>query len=295
MISPGIYPASVTPFDEKGRLDIPGLARIIHWFKSAGCAGIVFAGTNGEGPSLSATEKRDLIRDAVPLAQGLPVILGIATASIEEAVWLCRQGHTLGAAAALVMPPAYFTEAGEEGLAQWFEILLERSPLDVLVYNFPQRTGLSLSAELMHRLAKHDRMIGLKDSSGHPENVQAYADALAGTERRMYTGDETLLVQGLRAGWAGAISGAANPLPDWLSQVVAEWPTDPESAETKFELILPAIRALRSTPQPYANKELLYRLGVMARPDLRLPLMPQPGPSVEEAWAQVRALVPPHA
>src|SRR5882724_5248993 len=127
LLSPGTYPASVTPFDEKGRIDMAGVARLLAWFRANGCTGVVLAGTNGEGPSLSAVEKRDLIRTAVPLANGLPIVLGVATASLEEAVWSCESARKDGAAAALVMPPAYYREASQEGIILWYEELLART------------------------------------------------------------------------------------------------------------------------------------------------------------------------
>src|SRR5665213_2761777 len=121
----GVYPASVTPFDAKGRIDLPAIARLMAWFKAAKCAGIVLAGTNGEGPSLSAVEKRDLVRSAVELSDGLEVILGIATPSLDEAIWLCGQTHSAGAHAALVMPPGYFRDVSADGIANWFEAVMD--------------------------------------------------------------------------------------------------------------------------------------------------------------------------
>src|SRR4051812_1946026 len=103
----GIYPAAVTPFDEKGRVDILCVARLLAWFESNGCKGAVLAGTNGEGPSLSPVEKRDLLRDAMPLRGTLDLILGIATSSSDEAIWLCKQAGAVGAKAILLMPPYY--------------------------------------------------------------------------------------------------------------------------------------------------------------------------------------------
>jgi len=285
-----VYPAAVTPFDAKGRVDMLAVARLLAWYRAGDCTGIVFAGTNGEGPSLSATEKRDLVREGVKLAGSMPVILGVATASLEEAVWSCRQAGEAGAEAALVMPPGYFRDVSEEGIAQWFETLFSRVSIPVIVYNFPQRTGITLSATLMGRLAQHERMIGLKDSSGNRDNLASYAAALAGLGKVLYVGDETLLIEALRAGWTGTISGAANVLPSWLSQIVREWPTDPESAETKHALILPTIQALRRTPQPGGNKQLLHRLGILENPLPRLPILPPTPESVDEAWSLVSSL-----
>lgn len=270
----GVLPASVTPFDEKGRIDFPALARLLAHFRAEGCSGVVLAGTNGEGPSLSAVERRDLVKQGVALSGGLPIVLGIATPSLEEAVWLSRQAKDAGAAGVLVMPPAYFREAPEEGIARWFEALLERTDIGIIGYNFPKRTGIALSPELLNRLGKHPRFVGVKDSSGEAANLPSYAQALP--EKKLYIGDETLLLDALRAGWTGSISGAANVLPRWLSQVVADFPS--ESAEVKFQLILPKLRQVRALSQPYAHKAILHREGILPRPDLRLPLLP---PNVE--------------
>ena len=271
-MKPGVYPAAVTPFGTKGEIDYPAVARLLSWFKAGGTTGVVLAGTNGEGPSLSALEKRDFVKAAVSLSDGLDIILGVSTPSLDEAKWLCKQTHNAGGTAVLLMPPGYFRDASEEGIAKWFESVLDSSPSPILIYNFPKRTGFTLSPELMARLARHERMIGLKDSSGNRENVATYAQALAGTGKLMFVGDETLLIETLKHGWSGTISGSANVIPVWLSQIVSEWTTNPESAETKFSLIMPALEAIRSSPQPGANKRLLAELGVLPSFDVRLPL-----------------------
>jgi len=283
----GVYPASVTPFDAKGVIDLPAVARLMAWFRAADCAGVVLAGTNGEGPSLSAVEKRDFVKAAVELSDGLEVVLGIATPSLDEAIWLCKQTHSAGAQAALVMPPGYFRDVSADGVAKWFEAVMDKSPTGVIVYNFPSRTGITLSAETMARLAQHDRMIGLKDSSGNAENTIAYAQALSGTGKLLYVGDETLLASSLANGWTGTISGAANVIPGWLSQIVREWSVNRESAETKFALIEPVLRAIRSSPQPGSNKTILRELGVLPSADVRLPLE---SPALERVQAALDAV-----
>ncbi len=286
----GVYPASVTPFDAKGGIDYAAVAKLTAWFRTGGCKGVVLAGTNGEGPSLSAVEKRDLVKTSVALAEGLDVILGVATPSLDEAVWLCKQTGAAGAKGVLLMPPGYFRDVSEEGIARWFEAVLDKSPVGVLIYNFPQRTGITLTPELMHRLSKHDRMVGLKDSSGNADNLASYADALSGSTKSLFVGDETLLVRALAAGWSGTISGAANLVPGWLSQIVSEWPRNRESAETKHELIMPALKEIRSCKQPAANKLILHELGVLPSADVRLPLESLAGEQVALALAKVRQL-----
>ena len=286
-LRPGCYPASVTPFREDGEIDQPGMARLLAWFESQGCTGVVLAGTNGEGPSLAAVEKRDLLRAMMPVRGKLDLILGIATPSLSEAIWSCKQAAKIGATAALVMPPGYFRSASEEGIYGWFMALMDAADLPVLVYNFPQNTGISISAELLRRLSKHQRMAGAKDSSGEAANIPAFAAALPG--RSLFVGNETLLLDALKAGWSGTISGASNVIPIWLSQVVALWHSgDREQAELKFKLILKTIETFRKSPQPGTNKALLARLGILDSPRLRLPLT-EPD-EVEGAWSALKTL-----
>lgn len=270
MLRLGCYPASVTPFREDGEVDQPGMARLLAWFESHGCTGVVIAGTNGEGPSLSAVEKRDLLRAMMPVRGSLDLILGVATPSLSEAVWSCKQAAKIGAAAALVMAPGYFREAPESGIQSWFEALMDQAELPILVYNFPQRTGVTLSPELMGMLGRHDRMAGAKDSSGEISNLAAYAAVLPG--KALFVGNESLLLDALTAGWTGTISGAANVLPGWLSQIVSLWSSEREQARIKFQVIASAIEAIRTSPQPAGNKAILAACGILDSARMRLPL-----------------------
>jgi len=268
-----VYPASVTPFDSKGDIDMAATARLLAWFESCGCTGAVLAGTNGEGPSLSAIEKRDLVREAIPLRGKLDIILGVATSSLEEGVWLCNQALKSGAVAALVMPPSYFREATEDGIVEWFHALMSHTHMPVIVYNFPQRTGITITSSMLQRIAEHKQFAGVKDSSGSRENLSGYASALEGTGKALYVGNETLLWEALNNGWTGTISGASNVMPYPLSCVIADWVSGArESAEAKFSIALPAIEALRGQPQPATNKALLQSIGVLPTSAVRLPL-----------------------
>ncbi len=286
----GVYPASVTPLNAKGDIDFPSVARLMAWFKAAGCSGIVVAGTNGEGPSLSAVEKRDLVKGAVELADGLEVVLGVSTPSLDEAHWLCKQSFSAGAHAVLLMAPGFFRDVSERAILDWYQAVLDRSPIPILVYNFPKRTGITIPAETMRALAQHERMLGLKDSSGDAGNIVPFAQALSGTGKCLFVGDETLLGETLRHGWTGTISGAANVLPSWLCRVVAEWDIDVESATNKLALIEPALRAVRSCPQPASNKAILFELGILPSDDVRLPLEKPSPDRIAEALRRVREL-----
>ncbi|MFQ3677559.1 MAG: dihydrodipicolinate synthase family protein [Fimbriimonadaceae bacterium] len=290
MLAAGVYPASVTPFDPKGRVDRAAVARLLAFFESEGCRGAVLAGTNGEGPSLSAVEKRDLIQSSLSLRGKLDLVLGIATPSIEEAVWLAKQA--VDAKAVLVMPPGYFRTASEEGVAAWFESLLERSPSPVLVYNFPKMTGITLSADLIARLGRHERMIGVKDSSGDRGNLVPYRQALTRSDQSLFVGDETLLIDALDAGWSGTISGLANVMPRMLAAIVDDFRAgNRESARAKFAVAAPAMHELRRFPQPSAHKSVLRRMGILPSGAMRLPLLEATPDTVEEELRILRESV----
>ncbi len=270
---PRLMPAAVTPMTPAGEVHREGLARLLAYFCAARVDGVVIAGTNGEGPSLSAVEKRDLARDAVALCadlpRPLPLILGIATPSLAEATWLARQAIKAGCAATLVMPPGYFRGASESGIIDFLLAVAEAGQGPMLAYNYPRLTGITLTAPMIGELARHPNIVGFKDSSGEPSNLAAFR--AAAPDKALYVGDETLLPEALAQGWTGTISGAANLVPTWLRAVLDD---PPESAAEKFALLRPVLTAIRSAPQPESNKTALHALGVLAHPHPRLPLQP---------------------
>jgi 4-hydroxy-tetrahydrodipicolinate synthase len=290
MLEAGVYPASVTPMDKDGKVDLPAVPRLLAHFRAEGCMGVVLGGTNGEGPSLSAVEKRDLIRVAAPTFPDFKVIAGIATPSLSEAVWLAEQALKAGAAAGLVMAPGYFRDAPEEGILQWFEKLFDSTGLPILVYNFPQRTGFTHTSEGMARLANHPRMVGLKDSSGEVSNLSGYASAIP--DKLKFVGNELLLIDALDHGWTGTISGAANCIPSWLAAIVTDWEKgNRESARAKFRLVAPKIEALRRVSQPAANKSVLHRMGILGSPSVRLPLTNMPEEALQPLLAEMQGFL----
>jgi 4-hydroxy-tetrahydrodipicolinate synthase len=266
----GAYPAMATPMRPGGAVAYDDACRLLARFEAAGCSGVVLAGTNGEGPSLAAVEKRDLLRAVVPAAGALRVVLCVATPSLEEACWSAESAAKAGAHAVLAMPPAYFREA--EGIMPWFFALADRSPLPVLVYNFPKRTGLTTSADDLGRLLAHPNIVGAKDSSSDQANLAAWRAAAPG-DARLFVGDETLLLPALEAGWEGTISGAANLLAPWIARVVRLWHDgDRAGAATAFGAVAPAVAHIRAAAQPAANKAAMAALGWIGSGAVRLPL-----------------------
>lgn len=265
-MTPILWPASVTPFDANGNVDRGDLAKLMAWFRDAGCNGVVLAGTNGEGPSLSAVEKRDLVRAGVELSDGLSVTLGIATPSLHEAKWLASQAGKAGAQHVLLMAPGYFQNCAESAILDWFRAVADAATCPVIAYNFPKYTGYIMTAEFVGRLAEYGNVVGFKDSSGEIANLPAYR--AAAPTATLLVGDETILPEAMAAGWNGSISGASNIVGNWLS----EWLQNP--SEERWKLLQTALKTIRKGPQPALNKAVLAAFGVISRPDVRLPLTP---------------------
>jgi dihydrodipicolinate synthase/N-acetylneuraminate lyase len=245
------------------KIDYTSLAKLLALFEAAKVEGVILAGTNGEGPSLSATEKRDLVKEATLLTP-LPIILGIATPSLTEAQWLASQTLKHGGAGILLMAPAYFREASDVGVTSWFREVI-RTNCPTLLYNFPQRTGRELTIPLVSAIAEEPNVIGLKDSSGNPANLAAYRKAMP--HHKLFVGDETLLIDAAREGWNGSISGAANVLATYLVQIAKT------QDRIKLELIMPALQCVRCMPQPAGHKAWLQAKGILSSNSLRLPLV----------------------
>ncbi len=264
----------VTPMHVDGQIDQPSFVRLASHLRSKNATGLVVAGTTGEGPSLSSVEKRDLVKLAVSIAGDLKVIIGVATSSIEEAVWLCSQSQKAGATAALVMPPSFYKESTREGIISWYRTLCGRTDLPILVYNYPQRTGVTIDPFLMSSLFQIDGIVGLKDSSGDSTNIPQYSYFSHGGA--LFNGNETLLPRSLQLNWTGTISGAANICCEWLSEIVSAWKSNEESARTKHEWISSALALLRSGHQPMLTKAVMFELGLINTPACRLPLTEAP-------------------
>lgn len=262
----GAFTALITPFDGQGGIDYPAMARLLAWHESEGMTGVVIGGTNGEGPSLSAPEKRDLVAFAVQHAGKLKVIAGLGTCSITEAVWLSNQAHKAGAAASLALPPFFFRAATSQGIEKWFSDLLSNTELPCIMYSFPKMTGITFEESMMDSIfANHSNAVGVKDSSGDRDLLEMFLRVGLKHKRSVLVGDERLLSENLSKGGAGTISGMANSFPRLVSRVFNE------RSEALQELLDRACTTLKAFPTPAVHK---YVLGVKGLPGgtLRPPL-----------------------
>jgi 4-hydroxy-tetrahydrodipicolinate synthase len=257
----GIWTALVTPFTQNDELDVDGLLLNISNQKKSGVAGIVALGTTGESPTLTDAEKKKIIQLCV--ASGMHVMVGTGTNCTRTTIAKTKEAADLGAQSALVISP-YYNRPTQEGLFIHLTTLADQSPIPIILYDHPGRTGVTLTLELRRRLAQHPNIAAIKDATGSLANMQETLPFM-----KVYTGDDSLGWDLKKLGGKGIISVISNLLPELM---VALW----NGSESAHQTLKPyfAASALESNPIPLKTMMNLYG---MPAGHCRLPLCnPQP-------------------
>ncbi|MCS6986468.1 MAG: 4-hydroxy-tetrahydrodipicolinate synthase [Sphingomonadaceae bacterium] len=279
----GSMPALITPFRD-GRVDEDALAALVDWQIAQGSRALVPCGTTGESATLSIAEHDHVVALVVQAAAGrVPVIAGCGSNDTAVAIHHVERAAAAGAAAALVVCP-YYNRPGQRGLLSHFLAVAERSPIPILIYNIPARTGIDMTTETMAELARHPRIVGVKESTGDIGRISEIRHE-CGHDFLILSGNDYMTLGIIAHGGHGAISVTANVAPDLNARLVdAALAGDFATALALQDQLWPLHVALFSDPSPGPVKYALARLG-RCRPDVRLPV-PEPSPA---ARAQVDA------
>ncbi len=212
----GLYAAMATPVDGDGRL-LPDLfAAHAQRLLELGCDGVVVFGSTGEAPSFSVPERQGALEELI--SRGLKperIILGAGCCALADTLALIRHGLELGVRRFLTIPPFYFKPLRDEGVYRAYAALAEAladSPAELLLYHYPQMSGVPISAEVIARLlADHPgRFVGIKDSGGDFDHSRALKSRFP--ELKVFTGNDKALWDAHQAGLAGAITAGLNLL-----------------------------------------------------------------------------------
>lgn len=210
--------AMVTPATAAGEVEAGRCGDLIGFLHERGATGVLPSGTTGEFSSLSLRQRCRLF-EAVGRSKGnLWFLAGTGCTNLPDTLDLISCAADCGADAALVVPPFYFRQAGAAGLTLYFERLLESSRLPVVYYHIPQNTGIRAVRSILAPLATHERLLGVKDSSGRREELRFLVRGLPG--KKIWVGSEALLAEALGAGAFGGVSALANVFPRLVREVV---------------------------------------------------------------------------
>lgn len=218
----GILPPITTPFDDRGDLDLAALERNLERYNAAGLAGCLAFGSNGEAVHLEPAERRAVLaavrRRAAP---GMTVVAGVNELSTRAAVEATREAAGEGADAALVITPYFYKSAMSQAtLSAFFLAVADAAPLPILVYNVPQATGVVVAPATIAALAAHERIVGVKDSSGD-QGALAETLRLAPDGFRVLVGNAGILYPSLLMGAAGAVLAVACVAPEAVVELFA--------------------------------------------------------------------------
>ena len=264
----GLGTALVTPFDAKGKVDYDALARLLDTQMTGFVDYLVVLGTTGEAVTMTEKEReevRTFVRKYV--AGRLPLVLGLGgncTAAVCDAL------HTLdltGYCAILSVCP-YYNKPNQEGLFRHFCAVAEASPVPLILYNVPGRTGVNLLPETVIRIysACPSKIAAVKEASGNLEQIKHLID-LAKGKLLVISGDDGIACEVMKAGGAGLISVASNAFPEDFWHIVHE---KDELLQARYADL---VRLLFAEGNPVGIKAVLAKKSII-RNHLRLPLVP---------------------
>ena len=271
----GTFTALITPF-RNGEVDVEALEGMVELQIQHGASGLVPCGTTGETPAMSEAEDRLVVETVVRVANGrVPVIAGTGSNSTDMAIKYTAMAQEVGADGSLQVAP-YYNKPTQEGLYRHFTAIAESTELPLVLYNIPGRTGVTISAETMGRLAEIPTIVGVKDSTLSMNMIADVID-LCGEEFDVLSGDDPMTLPLIALGGRGVISVASNVAPGAISDMVNSLLCGDfeRGRELHYEL-LPLFRALFVETNPIPVKTAASLLGLCSD-EMRLPLVPMEG------------------
>jgi 4-hydroxy-tetrahydrodipicolinate synthase len=262
--------ALVTPFNENGEIDFKGLKKLLtHTAK--GVDYFVVMGTTGESATLSKEEKQNVLKFILANnPKKLPVVYGIGGNNTQQVLDEIRSTVLEGVTAILSVSP-YYNKPSQEGIYQHFKTIADTSPLPVILYNVPGRTGSNITAPTTLRLAMHQNIIGIKEASGNLEQCMKIVRDKP-KDFMLISGDDMLALPIYSIGGVGLISVLANALPQVFKKIKENFHAGKiAQAQVAQFKIIDINSPMYEEGNPVGVKYLLNLMGV-CMPHVRLPL-----------------------
>ena len=266
----GAATAIVTPF-KQGKIDYDSFGKIIEDQIANKIDAIVVAGTTGEAATLTHEEHCDCIRYVVEKVDGrVPVIAGTGSNDTAYGIELSQYACEVGADALLLVTP-YYNKATPKGLIKNVLETAEKTTKPIILYNVPSRTGCNIPLSVYKELAKHERIVAVKEASG---NISAIAELISecGDSFDIYSGNDDQIVPIMSLGGKGVISVLSNVLPHQTHEMVKMCLNNNYHGATEMQLhYLKLINALFCEVNPVPVKTAMAELG-WCDVEMRLPL-----------------------
>lgn len=285
----GVGTALITPFTAGGAVDEAAVKRLARRQIDAGTHFLVPCGTTGETPTLSAAERRRVVELVVEEAnKEVPVLAGAGGYSTAEAVQASKEMQKIGADGLLSVTP-YYNKPTPEGLFQHFSAVADATPLPIILYNVPGRTGCNVDAGTLARLATIPTLVGVKEASG---NISQMAEMCRAVPENflVLSGDDAITLPLMAIGGRGIISVCSNEVPAEMAQMVeAAEAGDYAAARALHHRLLPIMQVNFVESNPGPAKFAMAAMG-LCEETYRLPMVPPRPASREKILAVLKEL-----
>ncbi|MDY3228505.1 MAG: 4-hydroxy-tetrahydrodipicolinate synthase [Kiritimatiellia bacterium] len=266
----GTITAMVTPFAKDGSVDYGRLQAIVDEQVAGGVEGICAVGTTGESPTLDHAEHHKVIEKTIEFAQGkVKIIAGTGANSTAEAISLTKAAIAAGGSDATLQVTPYYNKPNAEGIYRHFMTIADLG-LPVVLYNVPGRSGKEIPLEVVARLAKHEKIVAIKEAAGSVDRVSAIKNLCP--DFTVLSGDDGLALPMISVGAEGVISVASNVIPREMGDMVrAALAGDFATARQVHAKFYPLFHDLFIDTNPVMVKEAMWLMGRLERV-FRLPL-----------------------
>ncbi len=264
--------ALVTPFTKDLAVDYNGLAKLLDFVLDGGVDYIVINGTTAESVTTTADEKKQLLQTIKQHVNGrVPLVYGLGGNNTQELLNSFATTDLNGIDAILSVSP-YYNKPSQQGIYQHYLAVAEASPVPVILYNVPGRTGSNVTAETTIKLASHPNIIGIKEASGNLEQCMAIAKHKP-ADFMLISGDDLLTIPMISIGAVGVISVLANAFPEKFSNTIgfAMEGNYKKASELLYDFV-DLNPLMYEEGNPVGVKALLERFGVCGAA-VRMPLM----------------------
>ena len=257
----GTGTAMITPFKKDLSVDYEALKRLAEIQLKAGVGALIMCGTTGESSTLEREEKSEIIRVIKDFVKNdCAVIAGSGSNNTKNALVFTRDAYEAGADGILAVTP-YYNKTTQDGIIRYYKDICDASPLPVIAYNVPSRTGVNILPATAKELWEIPNLFGIKEASGNMGQITELK-SLCG-EMHLYSGSDEINLPILSVGGIGLISVVSNALPEKTQEMCNKWFEGDSKGALKIQLsLMPLIKQLFSSVNPIPIKKYLYEKGL---------------------------------
>lgn len=272
----GVFVPLITPFDESGEVDLNSLAALAHRVLSEGAAGVVALATTGEPSALDERERQAVVDVCARVCgEHLGAVLIVGASTNDTRTTIARHealNDVPGVRASLAVVP-YYVRPSESAIVEHFRLVAENSPVPVLLYNIPYRTGQGLGADSLLQLAEIPNIAGVKQAVGSIDQDTLRLLAEASDRFAVLGGDDHFLYPMALMGASGAIAASSHLCTArFVRMIECALQDEPQEGRQHAQALLALVSALFSEPSPAVIKAALHANGEIPTPHVRMPL-----------------------